>query len=184
MDTENSSNWPPNSSCWIWVCWNTHFNYYIFACPMSMHFFRNRKKHVTGGALISSDGSAEKIAGPGCTRAAFALAPLAHHRAIVALLSDAHQLVQHLHPHQQVHQRRWCSGTMRQSMMHIMQMHQSQILLDASHIKRALGFMHHNILCIHAAVFQDKLNQVKQKISKSNTKWTIIDHSSFFSNEY
>ena len=61
-------------------------------------------------------------------------------------------------------------------MMHIMQMHQSQILLDASHIKRALGFMHHNILCIHAAVFQDKLNQVKQKISK----WTIIDHSSVF----
>lgn len=83
-----------------------HFNCYIFACPMSMHFFRNRKKHVTGGALISSDGSAEKIAGPGCTRTAFALAPLAHHRAIVALLSDAHQLVQHLHPHQQVHQRR------------------------------------------------------------------------------
>ena len=40
--------------------------------------------------------------------------------------------------------------------------------------------MHHNILCIHAAVFQDKLNQVKQKISKYNTKWTIIDHSSFF----
>ena len=73
---------------------------------MSMHFFRNRKTHVTGGALISSDGSAEKIAGAGCTRAAFALAPLAHHRAIVALLSDARQLVQHLHPHQQVHQRR------------------------------------------------------------------------------
>ena len=48
-----------------------------------MHFFRNRKKHVTGGALISSDGSAEKIAGPGCTRAAFALAPL---RTIVQLL--------------------------------------------------------------------------------------------------
>ena len=70
---------------------------------MSMHFFRNRKKHVTGGALISSDGSAEKIAGAGCPRAAFALA---HHRAIVALLSDARQLVQHLHPHQQVHQRR------------------------------------------------------------------------------
>ena len=55
-------------------------------------------------------------------------------------------------------------------MMHIMQMHQSQILLDASHIKRALGFMHHNILCIHAAVFQDKLNQVKKKISQFNTK--------------
>ena len=132
------------------------------------------------GVLISSDGSAEKIAGPGCTGVAFALALLAHHRAIVALLSDARQLVQHLHPHQQVHQRRWCRGTMRQSMMHIMQMHQSQILLDASHIKRALGFMHHNILCIHAAVFQDILNQVKQKISKFNTKWTIIDHSSFF----
>ena len=63
--------------------------------------------------------------------------------------------------------------------MHIMQMHQSQILLDASHIKRALGFMHHNILCIHAAVFQDILNQGKQKISKFNTKWAI-DHSSFF----
>ena len=64
---------------------------------------------MTGGALISSDGSAEKIAGPGGTRAAFVLAPLAplaHHRAIVALLSDAPQLVQHLHPHQQVHQRR------------------------------------------------------------------------------
>ena len=99
---------------------------------------------------------------------------LQHDRAIVALLSDARQLVQHLHPHQQVHQRRWCSGTMRQSMMHIMQMHQSQILLDASHIKRALGFMHHIILCIHAAVFQDILNQVKQKISKFNTKWSII----------
>ena len=55
---------------------------------------------------ISCDGSAEKIAGPGCTCAAFALAPLAHHRAIVALLSDAHQPLQHLHPHQQVHQRR------------------------------------------------------------------------------
>ena len=64
-------------------------------------------------------------------------------------------------------------------MMYIMQMHQSQILLDASHIKRALGFMHHNILCIHAAVFQDILNQVKHKISKFNTKCTIIDHSSF-----
>ena len=64
-------------------------------------------------------------------------------------------------------------------MMHIMQMHQSQILLDASHIKRALGFMHHNILCIHAAVLQDILNQVKQKISKFKTKWAI-DHSSFF----
>ena len=76
----------------------------LVQCPCI--FFRNRKTHVTGGALISSDGSAEKIAGPGCTRAAFALAPLAHHRAIVALLSDAHQLVQHLHPHQQVHQRR------------------------------------------------------------------------------
>ena len=131
------------------------------------------------GVVIRSDGSAEKIAGPGCTRAAFALAPLAHHRAIVALLSDARQLLQHLHPHQQVHQRRWCSGTMRQSMMHIMQMHQSQILLDASHIKRALGFMHHNILCIHAAVFQDILNQVKQKLSKFNTK-CAIDHNSFF----
>ena len=73
-------------------------------CPCI--FFRNRKKHVTGGVLISSDGSAEKIARAGCTRAAFALAALAHHHAIVALLSDAHQLVQHLHPHQQVHQRR------------------------------------------------------------------------------
>ena len=82
------------------------FVFFYFVCPMSMHFFRNRKNHVTGSALISSDGSAEKIAGPGCTRAAFALAPLAHHRAIVALLSDAPQLVQHLHPHQQVHQRR------------------------------------------------------------------------------
>ena len=65
-------------------------------------------------------------------------------------------------------------------MMHIMQMHQSQILLDASHIKRALGFMHHNILCIHAAVFQDIPNQVKQKISKFDTKWAMIDPSSFF----